>query len=120
MASEVTNETLAKRWLASRHWGGWRVGMLTRLQSLCLVGGDVPVDSDGHRLTPANIPDLDHPGTRAFLLEDVRKAWNNDVTIAHDSDDVGRAQVRTGYWEEHIFDGDTEQETLVLALESAE
>ena len=32
-----------------------------------------------------DLPDLDHPGTRAFLLEDVLKAWapGHDVVISY-------------------------------------
>lgn len=77
----ATNEALARRWMASKHWGGWRVGMVCLdgcVMSLADEWGPMTVDGDAiHRL-----PDLDHPGTRAFMLEDVRRAWGEPLPLS--------------------------------------
>ena len=80
----TTSTELAKRWPNSKHWGGWRLGMVDALTgavcfSVALDGTPifiVPGDPLWHPRRIANaVPDLDHTGTRAFLLEDVRRAW---------------------------------------------
>ena len=83
----MTNEELARRWMASKHWGGARDGMVDASpgnEGNLVYGSNiegVPVtlwqgcgSRPRQRLSPEFLPDLDHPGTRAFLLEDVRRA----------------------------------------------
>lgn len=109
------SETLARRWLASKHWGGWRVGMQSQLGWLCIDEG-VPPDHRADWGRPA--PDLDHPGTRAFLLEDVRAAhgidWAQIATLMTRSGVHGYRVTGTGG-----DAGDTEAEALIVALEAA-
>jgi len=72
---------LAKEWMASPHWGGWRVGMVDtdgdvytetkHGDPMWASGGTSFIDGGDY----GELPDLDHPGTCAFLLEDVRAAW---------------------------------------------
>ena len=90
MSETKTDEELAREWMSLRktRWPSdrfWRLGMVNLCQQV--IG-----DSFGHgpgwvthgcpsmNFTPGpcghqELPDLSHPGTRAFLLEDVRKAW---------------------------------------------
>ena len=74
----ATNEALARRWMASKHWGGWRRGMLSSGHGLCIQGDGYPLFVLQRQIIEprgAELPCLDHPSTRAFLLEDVRRAW---------------------------------------------
>ncbi len=118
------NETLARRWMASKHWGGWRAGMKSRCGRLFVEGRDegeafwVWCADDGCESLPIEImaPDLDHPGTRAFFLEDVRHALGFLVSCPF-SDDGGRTW---HLWRgRHCFSGDTEAAALIAALEAA-
>jgi len=62
------------------------------------------------------VPDLDHPGTRAFLLDDVRRALGFLASCPF-SDDGGRTW---HLWRgRQCFSGDTEAEALIAALEAA-
>ena len=75
----TNNESLARRWMASKHWGGWRAGMRCAQTLQVIICGPDPdhIWSQGFRIPDEGAspqPDLDHPGTRAFLLEDVRRA----------------------------------------------
>jgi len=112
----TTNETLTRRWLASKHWGGWRVGMVDTCGRVNVApsGMDALGESMG-------LPDLDHPGTRAFLLEDVRRAWGDAVYWM--SGPGGHHVVKCGYqWfneGKRVGNGLTEAEALVAALEAA-
>jgi len=139
------NETLARRWLGSKHWGGWRVGMavpggLTEdfpHQAIVVFASksgrciDIYTETSGgdvqawELVFPADgwaVPDLDHPGTRAFLLEDVRKAWGRkDIVCGPHHANIlmvwkifGRNLDR-GLWGEF----QTEAEALIAALEAA-
>ena len=74
--SENENERFAREWMALPHWGGWRVGMISDYGWLCMQDGEPP--ASGQDFIPTGYPDLDHPGTRAFLLEDVRRAWASE------------------------------------------
>ena len=81
--SENENERLAREWMASEHWGGWRVGMVDGLLGSVVENAGDAVSWGRRRVwgrDPAEgvFPDLDHPGTRAFLLEDVRMAWASE------------------------------------------
>jgi len=120
------NEALARRWMASKHWGGWRVGMVARDGGVA-----VQVSSTSLRLSYSDardvwtcewfdqaeaLPDLDHPGTRAFLLEDVRRALGFLASCPF-SDDGGRTW---HLWRgRQCFSGGTEAEALIAALEAA-
>lgn len=111
----TTNEALARRWMASKHWGGWRRGMVDRLGFVYMGGSSFHPDGR-QRLFPGPSPDLDHPGTRAFLLEDVRRALGFLVSCPF-SDDGGRTW---HLWRgRQCFSGDTEAEALIAALEAA-
>ncbi len=80
MSKDSENERLGREWMASEHWGGWRVGMVDGLLGSVVENAGDAVSWGRRRVwgrDPAEgvFPDLDHLGTRAFLLEDVRKAW---------------------------------------------
>lgn len=125
--SESENEMLAREWMALEHWGGWRVGMV------CAVTGQVVVRVDERaniwsdtlpRVAPPGTcptPDISHPGTRAFLLEDVRKAWGEpELSCAH-SRDCGWMVVDRGLIQILIIEPaePTEQAALMAALRAA-
>ncbi len=120
-----TNEALARRWMASKHWGGWRAGMRCQITGrVCL--GSTPSGNAVWHFDPGvrdgvggGLPDLDHPGTRAFLLEDVRRAWGEDGNFASYS------EFGAIYWSLDPAAGDdweradTEASALIAALEAA-
>jgi len=126
--SEIENERLAREWMASEHWGGWRVGMV------CAVTGQVVVRVDDTaniwsdtlpRVAPPGTcptPDVSHPGTRAFLLEDVRRAWGIesyvDTFALHKRASCIRvlAPNRPNF---KTMDHETEQAALIAALRAA-
>jgi len=125
----TANEALARRWMASKHWGGWRAGMVSNQSAVCCTSqkgwgtSDPVVWADTSNSSwifaepdAGELPDLDHPGTRAFLLEDVRRALGFLVSCPF-SDDGGRTwHLWSG---RQCFSGDTEAEALIAALESA-
>ena len=131
--SENENERLAREWMASEHWGGWRRGM-TDGYTMHLCTGSY-IDGSGYgfwlgdeRSEPLHLvhrnsryPDLDHTGTRAFLLEDVRRAWMDAGSVL----DVryGPASflfVAIGADDDRPeFRGHTETGTLISALRAA-
>jgi len=125
------NEAVARRWLASKHWGGWRVGMVDHQWRVCVLADDAfwfhcglnhtAVVQPGSSWIGERIPDLDHPGTRAFLLEDVRKAWKDSVYWM--SGPGGHHVIKCGYqWfnpGKRVGKGLTEAEALIAALEAA-
>ena len=68
------------------------------------------------------VPDLDHPGTRAFLLEDVRKAWGPGSYVDTFALFGGASCIRVLAPNRPHFkttDHDTEAEALIAALEAA-
>jgi len=123
------DDALARRWMASKHWGGWRRGMKVSGRGLLLTGnndrGHVWCDglgkaAEGKRR--AFTPDLDHPGTRAFLLEDVRRAWGRrDIVCGPHHANISMVwkifgrNLDRGLWGEF----ETEAEALIAALEAA-
>lgn len=126
----MDSQDLARRWLASPHCGGWRVGMVLALDSrdytraVCTISNEEYLEFAGWTTPPDGIPDLSHPGTRAFLLEDVRKAWGRAVAVVMPCDrrpefaaEIERADEWPCYW--HRYTGPTEAEALILALEAA-
>lgn len=128
----TTNEALARRWMASKHWGGWRAGMKSRCGQLFIEFRDdgdafwVWCADDGCGSLPLEImaPDLDHPGTRAFLLEDVRKA-HGAFPVNLDFNDKGcdtevAEYTKDGFAVLSFASGRTsEAEALIAALEAA-
>lgn len=127
----MTLEAIARAWQASPHWGGWRVGMVTDGHGVIVkhrsagafvtswfsaIGKWFHLDDEG----PLGIPDLNHPGTRAYLLEDVRKAWGQRRGI-HIRQSIETAQwachvPREGGFKAHPF---TEESALLAALLAA-
>ena len=120
----TTNEALARRWMASKHWGGWRVGMRCQITGRVCLGSTSSGNAVWH-FDPGvrdgvggGLPDLDHPGTRAFLLEDVRRAhgitWAQVATLMTSGGVHGYRVTGT------VADaGSTEAEALIKALEAA-
>jgi len=128
--SENENERLGREWMASEHWGCWRVGMV------CAVTGQVVVRVDDRaniwsdtlpRVAPPGTrptPDVSHPGTRAFLLEDVRRAWGdegigNKRFIERDGGNGWRVEPSHGATIAVTECGGTEQAALIAALRAA-
>jgi len=117
--SENESERLGREWMASEHWGGWRKGMISDYGWLCMQDGEPP--ASGQEFIPTGYPDLDHPGTRAFLIEDVRRAWMDAGSVL----DVryGPASflfVAIGADNDRPeFRGHTEAGTLIAALRAA-
>jgi len=72
------------------------------------------------------LPDLDHPGTRAFLLEDVRRAWGCCVVLHPPCTlrprfwacEVERVDSGVVFWQR--FQKRTEAEALIAALEACD
>ncbi len=125
------NEALARRWMASKHWGGWRVGMVEGSTGEVCVGvseetgepmwtveRDYPRGVDVTRNYEPGHPDLDHPGTLAFLLGDVRRAhgitWAQVATLMTSGGVHGYRVTGTG-----ADAGDTEAAALIAALDAA-
>ena len=118
--SESETERLKREWMASEHWGGWRAGMKSRCGRIYIEGLFF-----GRESLPlaTMVPDLDHPGTRAFLLEDVRRAWASEGAVNWQSGPEWHYVVRPGY---QFFNpgalygkGKTEQAALIAALRAA-
>lgn len=133
------SKELAKRWMNSRHWGGWRAGMVAcdggvfiqytdECEHFCEPDTE-PWLADAARRWWPTVPDLRHPGTRAFLLEDVRKAWgsragDNPLIITYGNNG---AFIRLCAWQggvdSTVWDAElcelTEAEALIAALEAA-
>lgn len=134
----MSNEAIARAWMASPHWGRWRVGMVS-LHGLCCVRvADSPrwydMDDDTDEVEGRLVfevahlnlqkPDLSHPGTRAFLLEDVRTAHGDPfVQIVSERD-----QTQIGGWGHRVIGNDadwlgpwltSEHEALLAALLAA-
>ncbi len=129
----TTNEALARRWMASKHWGGWRVGMVDADGRVCLDGGPFAEDDHGNTYSPARLPDLDHPGTCAFLREDLKRAFEqkwrgmdgSSFEVSHGGNrQEWRVEWRNlsnggGWMLAQLGTGDTEAEALIAALEAA-
>jgi len=129
--SEIENERLGREWMASEHWGGWRVGMVCDYGRACVsLGADgVPWFTWGSGTSRGDrfawlAPDLNHPGTRAFLLEDVRRAWDdegigNKRFIDRDGGNGWRVEPSHGATIAVTECGGTEQAALIAALRAA-
>ncbi|MCK5496916.1 MAG: hypothetical protein KAI80_10925 [Hyphomicrobiaceae bacterium] len=141
-----TNEALARRWMASKHWGGARDGMVDASpgnEGNLVYGSSIdgvpvtlwqgPGSRPMQRLSPEFLPDLDHPGTRAFLLEDVKRAFeqkwggirDSSFEVSHGgSRQEWRVEWRNlsnggGWMLAQLGNGLTEAEALIAALEAA-
>ena len=129
--SENENKRLAREWMASPHWGGVRVGCVDTDGRVCISTGSDSEGcqfaewSDGHVEWQGDSRPLDltHPGTRAFLLEDVRRAWASEGAVNWQSGPEWHYVVRPGY---QFFNpgalygkGKTEQAALMAALRAA-
>jgi len=110
----MSNEELAKQWIRSERWGGWRRGMVdARTGQLCNASHGVGRDQafwvreafDHTVHYNERYPDLDHPGTRAFLLEDVRAAWGDGYGIDIELASAGFGD-RVGVWERGMPKGE--------------
>lgn len=66
-----------------------------------------------------SLPDLDHIGTRAFLLEDVRKAWSRTHFETESRADYFVVTISVGSNAIHLGHGSTEQEALLVAILAA-
>jgi len=115
-------EKLGQRAIACKHWQ-WKIGMSTSSNQRV-----IRIDSDGYvlgyqsyinyltQVTQDTIPDLSDSATLGCLLVLVRAAWGDPfaMLLGHQSG-----------WHVHIprvdhdYDGDTEAEALVEALEAA-
>lgn len=123
------------RWMASKHCGGWRVGMQDVQGRVCVLSdgaslwfhcgmNHTAVVQPGSSWIGERIPDLDHPGTRAFLLEDVRRSWGRAVSVVMPCDgrpefavEIEHADEWPRYWDRYT--GPTEASALIAALEAA-
>jgi hypothetical protein len=126
--SETENEMLAREWMASEHWGGWRGGIKCWLTGrICIdaLTAGAPVWHRDERKADGSgggLPDVSHPGTRAFLLEDVRRAWGIesyvDTFALHKRASCIRvlAPNRPNF---KTMDHETEQAALIAALRAA-
>ena len=122
----ANSEDRARRWMESKHWGGWRVGMVNADGVVCVVEDDGIWKAEGHGPGALELqnhpPDLNHPGTRAFLLEDVRRAWGpgsyGDTCALHGGAS-GRRVLAKDRRHFKTTDRGTEAEALVGALEAA-
>ena len=109
------------------HWGdvvhdSWPDGSFCTSE---LVDGDdwhrTPERAQHEKDSPL-VPDLDHPGTRAFLLEDVRRAWGQRVAVTQW---CGTFRIAAPYPERLIpsvvfsIACPTETAALIAALEAA-
>lgn len=120
-------EALARRAVACKAFR-WMPGM--RLIGGCLVEGVVnrqPRGLTGRDLS-AGLPDFSEPPTAGCLLALVREAWGRPGLSPHHAPSVSKLRpwnVVTatrrpdGTAEVHRFEGATEAEALVLALEAA-
>ncbi len=121
-------QELAKQWVASPHFGGWRVGMvsLETNRGGRVIGSTVCYIADPYLEWggyvegggPDNpLPDLTHPGTVAFLLEDVRRAWGERAYITIESNEC--RVVRKGYQWFNVGATYAKGKTLAAALVAA-
>lgn len=129
MSETKTDEELAREWM--RLGGKWHLGMVDgRTGQLCSgtyadgTGSFWVRDERADIVHPnERYPDLSHPGTRAFLLEDVRRAWVSEGAVNWQSGPEWHYVVRPGY---QFFNpgalygkGKTEQAALIAALRAA-
>ena len=128
--SESENKRLAREWMASEHWGGWRGGIKCWLTGrICIdaLTAGAPVWHRDERKADGSgggLPDVSHPGTRAFLLEDVRRAWGdegigNKRVIERDGGNGWRVEPSHGATIAVTECGGTEQAALIAALRAA-
>lgn len=133
----MSNKPTAKQWMESKHWGGWRIGMVDGCGGIITTDGDQPWCGEHcFDRPPEGLPILScYPPNLAYLLEDVRKAWGDEYLNPQrkcDFDNMLDIEPSREYWclvtlvyeDGHVLDepwhkGDTEAEALLSALMAA-
>lgn len=118
---------LARAWMASARWGGWRVGMVSTRGYTCCYAADEVWFAAGwhHTVKPEQlenlIPDLTHFGTLAFLLEDVRRAWGDPHAFLWFDVEIEEWVLEIPSAGDHVcaYGDESPAEALLLALHAA-
>ena len=110
-------EALGRQAVACKGWR-WMPGMhATVPKNLPMAWGTTRACRIPHSVHPTMVPDLSDPATLGCLLALVRDAWGDP--LAHVAPVAGGWRVWLEVDLEVFFDGATEAEALVAALEAA-